>query len=243
MKEVTTVLSVVHRLDYLSSQIESIENQTIDSDIMIIWRAGCKYPLKYPAIIYANESEHFNSLYGRFYNSLHIKTPYTFIVDDDILPGEKYIERCIKFSKEHNDKVVVATYGVNFKSNSTLYDVKERIGPKHFLKEPTKVDMGGQGWFMKTELLQHFLYDKLKEEGSGEDLHFSFCLFKNNIPIYIIDKDKEDQQTWQDLTLGERGADDQAQWRQSQHKNIRNKLIKHYSDKGWLSRKGNSTLI
>lgn len=243
MKQVTTVLSVVKRLEYFKSQIDAIESQTIDSDIFVIWRNASEYSFSYPSIIYKNESQHFNSLYGRFYNSLHIKTPYTFIVDDDILPGEKYIERCINFSKEHNDKVVIATYGVNFKSNTSEYTPKERIGPEVFLKEPKKVDMGGQGWFMKTELLQHFLYESIFNEGSGEDLHYSYCLFKNKVPIYIIDKDVNDSKTWQDLTLGKRGEDDQAQWKQTQHLDIRNKVLKHYTTKGWLSGRGNSTLI
>lgn len=243
MKQVTTVLSVVNRLEYFDSQIDAIESQTIDSDIFVIWRNAAEYTRSYPSIIYKNETQHFNSLYGRFYNSLHIKTPYTFIVDDDILPGQKYIEKCIDFSKKHNDEVVIATMGINFKTNTTSYDPRERISPDVFLKEPKKVDMGGQGWFMKTQHLQHFLYDSIFNENSGEDLHYSYCLFKNKVPIYILDKDVSIPEGWQDLTLGERGKDNRAQWKQTQHLEIRNKVLKHYTTKGWLSGRGNSTLI
>ena len=103
--------------------------------------------------------------------------------------------------------------------------------------------MGGQGWFMKTELLQHFLYSELYRGESGEDLHFSYCLFKNDVPIYILHKGVDNKDEWQDLSLGKRGLDDKAQWRTKQHKNIRDQVLRHYTTKGWLSGRGNSTLI
>lgn len=243
MNKVTTVLSVVNRLHYLESQIESINEQTVDSDIFMIWRNKKTYDLKYPSIIYRNESEHFNSLYGRFYNSLHIKTPYVFIVDDDILPGKKYIERCMEFSKKENDKVVICTFGVTVSPNNISYYNISRTGPEIFLNKPTQVDMGGQGWFMKTELLYHFLNETIVDESTGEDLHFSFCLANKNIPIMILDKDKKDRDTWQDLTLGRRGGDEFAQkGTNPTHHKVRDELLKVYAQKGWKF-KNKSSLI
>ena len=230
---ITTVLTVFNRHSYLESQIESIKDQTIDSDIFLIWRNELKYNLEYPAIIYRNESNHFNSLYGRFYNSLHVTSPYVFVVDDDIMPGKRYLERCIEFSQKNNDRVVVCTYGVNFKEGETEYNVSSRYNPDVFLSKPTQVHMGGQGWFMKTELLKHFLYQPPIDLSTGEDLHFSFCLYKNNIPIYVLDKDKKDNSTWQDLELGKRGSDDKAQWRYLNHKPARDKLVSKYASLGW----------
>jgi hypothetical protein len=234
MNQVTTVLTAVNRLHYLPSQLDSIKTQSIPSDIFMIWRNKETYDLKYPSIIYRNESQHFNSLYGRFYNSLHIKTPYVFIVDDDILPGKKYIERCIEFSKKENDKVVICTYGVEVNQKNLTYFNVSRIGPQVFLDTPTQVDMGGQGWFMKTELLNHFLDEHIIDESTGEDLHFSFCLANKNIPIMILDKDKNDKDTWQDLTLGERGGDDYSQNKNNPtHWEVRDKLLKAYAEKDW----------
>jgi hypothetical protein len=234
MKKVTTVLSVVNRLPYLNSQLDSINNQTVDSDIFIIWRNKERYSLSYPCIIYENESKHFNSLYGRFYNSIHIKTPYVFIVDDDILPGSEYVERCINFSKQNNDKVAVCTFGVNFASGETKYNPVFRVDQNLFLDNPLQVDMGGQGWFMKTELLYYFLYQPPVDLTTGEDLHFSYCLFKNNIPIYVLDKDKNNLKTWQDVGLGKRGEDDKAQWKTNpNHFPVRDKLMEIYTSLGW----------
>lgn len=240
MNEVTTVLTAVHRPHYLPSQIESIKEQTVDSDIYLIWHNDETYNLEYPAIIYKNGKDRFNSLYGRFYNSLHIKTPYVFIVDDDILPGKKYLERCIEYSKSVDDKVVISTFGVNINpDNITYYDVR-RTGTNTFLNTPLQVDMGGEGWFMKTELLQHFLREDIVEPSNGEDLHFSFCLHNVGIPIVVLDKDKKNKDTWQDLTLGTRGADEFGlHTTDTDHYVKRDRLLKLYSSKGWdfVSRK------
>ena len=93
--------------------------------------------------------------------------------------------------------------------------------------------MGGQGWFMKTELLKLFLLYPFFKEESGEDIHFSFCLFQAMVDIFVLDKDRNKVDTWQDTTLGERGLDDKAQWKQKQHNKVRDELIKHYVELGW----------
>lgn len=233
MNQVTTVLSVVKRLEYFESQIDAINAQTIPSDIFVIWRNDQYYFHSYPAIIYRNESKHFNSLYGRFFNSLHIKTPYVFICDDDLLPGKQYLEKCINFSKSKNDNVVISSFGVDFKTDTTKYEPLSRIDQDVFLDSPKKVDMGGQGWFMKTELLKLFLLYPFFKEESGEDIHFSFCLFQAMVDIFVLDKDRNKVDTWQDTTLGERGLDDKAQWKQKQHNKVRDELVKHYVELGW----------
>lgn len=234
MNKVTTVLSAVNRLHYLPSQIESIQAQTTPSDILLIWRNQKVYDLEFPCIIYRNESKHFNSLYGRFYNSLHVKTPYIFIVDDDILPGKEYIERCIKFSKSKNDKVVISTFGITVNPNNITYSDIVRYNTKLFLDKPIQVDMGGQGWFMKTELLYHFLDQAIIEQSNGEDLHFSYCLSNKSIPIIVLNKDRKNKDTWQDLTLGKRGGDDFGIHKvDKNHWQVRDRLLKAYAKKGW----------
>ena len=112
MNQVTTILTVTDRLEYLESQLESINNQTIKSDIIIHWNTNSEYKLKYPSVIYRNQHKS-NPLYNRFISSLNISTPYIFICDDDILPGKKYIERCLDFS--NGKDVCIVSYGMNFK--------------------------------------------------------------------------------------------------------------------------------
>ena len=132
------------------------------------------------------------------------------------------------------DKLGAGAVPAGFKGiDTTKYDPLSRIDQDVFLDFPKKVDMGGQGWFMKTELLKLFLLYPFFKEESGEDIHFSFCLFQAMVDIFVLDKDRNKVDTWQDTTLGERGLDDKAQWKQKQHSKVRDELIKHYVELGW----------
>ena len=230
MNLVTTVLTVTDRKEYLDSQLKAIEDQTIKSDIIIHWNNQSEYNLKYPSLIYRNNHKS-APLYNRFVSSLNITTPYLFICDDDILPGKNYLERCLNFSKNKN--VCIVSCGMDFYEGETEYNVSKRISQDIFLKSPTQVSMGGQGYFFKTNLLKEYCNTKIHDTLSGEDIHLAYVCWKNNILTYVLDKDENNKDTWQDLTLGERGRDKMAQWRYSTHKPIRNKLMKIYTSLGW----------
>ena len=232
MKEVTTVLTVMDRIEYLNSQLLAIEDQTISSDLIIHWNTNSVYRYKYPVFIYSNQHKS-APLYNRFISSLNISTPYIFICDDDILPGRKYLERCIEFSKQKNDKVCIVNYGMIFNENESEYKVNQRIGHDIFLNKPKLVNMGGQGYFFPTSLLREYCKTEIHDDKYGEDIHLGFVCWKYNIPIYVLDKNKNDKETWQDKTEGKRGVDEVAQWKYPTHLPVRNKLIKIYSDLGW----------
>lgn len=234
MNLVTTILTVTDRLEYLDSQLESINNQTIKSDIIVHWNTDSEYNLEYPSFIYHNQHKS-APLYSRFINSLNITTPYVFICDDDILPGKRYLEKCLEFSK--NKDVCIVSCGMDFNEGETKYNVSRRIGQNTFLKTPTKVNMGGQGYFFKTELIRKYCNYKIHSTLSGEDIHLGFVCYKENIPIYVLDKDENDKDTWQDLTLGERGDDEKAQWKYPTHKPVRDKLMGIYTSLGWEFKK------
>src|SRR6056300_33310 len=231
---ITTVLTVTDRLEYLQSQLESIKNQTVSSEIFIHWNNDTEYELEYPSVIYRNQHKS-TPLYSRFINSINITTPYVFICDDDTLPGKKYLEKCLEFSK--NKDVCIVSCGMNFNEGETKYNVNKRIRQSEFLKVPTQVNMGGQGYFLKTELLRKYCNYKTHSTLSGEDIHLGFVCYKENIPIYVLDKDENDKDTWQDLTLGKRGDDEKAQWKYPTHKPVRDKLMEIYTSMGWQFKK------
>ena len=62
---ITTILTVMDRLDYLPSQLKAIRNQSIDTNIIIHWNRKDIYSLDYPAIIYNNQHKS-APLYNRF---------------------------------------------------------------------------------------------------------------------------------------------------------------------------------
>ena len=232
MNKVTTVLTVTDRIEYLKTQIKAIENQTIDSDIIIHWNTDEEYTLNYPAIIYRNQHKS-APLYNRFFSSVNITTPYIFICDDDILPGKRYLERCIEFSEKQPSDVCIVNYGMIFSEETNQYDVAKRIHHNMFLSNPKLVHMGGQGYFFKTNLLRSFCEYETYDSKWGEDIHLGYVCWENGIRTYVLDSDENDKSTWQDLTLGSRGVDDLAQWRYPTHRPVRNKLMKKYTKLGW----------
>lgn len=239
---VTTVITVCDRLDYLDSQIAAIENQSIKSNIFIHWNNPAPYTLQYPAFVYHNTEKHL-SLYSRFYNSINNRTPYTFIIDDDMLPGTEYLSKCIEFSKQLNDKVLIGGLGMNLVDGESRYKVKSRIGAHYdiFPFKPTKVDMVGQSYFMHSDVISHYTHTPPLHE-YGEDIHLAFCMYSNKIPIYVLDIDREDTKTYPDTTFGKRGVDINAQWRHPRHQVLRDYLVKSFIDKGWSFPKINSLI-
>ncbi len=232
MNKVTTVLTVTDRIEYLKSQLTAIEDQTINSDIFIHWNTNSDYKYHYPAQLYRNQHKS-APLYSRFFNSISFQTPYTFICDDDIIPGKEYLEKCIAFSKSKKDKVCIVSYGMIFEEDETEYKVQKRVDHDTFLNKAKLVNMGGQGYFLPTYLLQNYNQTQTHSTLSGEDIHLGYVCWKNNIPTYVLDKNKNNKETWQDKSQGERGLDEVAQWRYPTHKPVRDKLIKTYIDLGW----------
>ena len=230
MNQVTTILTVTDRFSYLESQLQALENQTVDSDIFIHWNTDKEYTYNYPALIYTNQHKR-APLYNRFFNSLQFLTPYVFICDDDILPGKKYLERCINFVESNNACIV--SYGMIFAEEETQYKVKERIEHRNYLSTPKRVNMGGQGYFFKTDLLYDYVKYKTFDMSTGEDIHLGFICHKLNLPTYVLNSDKSNKDTWQDLTEGQRGIDNVAQWKDLNHKSSRDRLIKIYKELGW----------
>lgn len=239
---ITTVITVCDRLDYLDSQIAAIENQSIKSNIFIHWNNPAPYTLQYPAFVYHNTEKHL-SLYSRFYNSINNRTPYTFIIDDDMLPGTEYLSKCIEFSKQLNDKVLIGGLGMNLVDGESRYKVKSRIGAHYdiFPFKPTKADMVGQSYFMHSDVISYYAHTPPLHE-YGEDIHLAFCMYSNKIPIYVLDIDREDTKTYPDTTFGKRGIDINAQWRHPRHQVLRDYLVKSFIDKGWSFPKINSLI-
>ena len=130
-----------------------------------------------------------------------------------------------------------------FEEGSTSYNVKERISADIHLNKPRQVDMGGQGYLFKTELLRKYCSYEIHNDKWGEDIHLGFVCFKENIHTYVLNSDKSNIDTWQDMTVGQRGVDEAAQWRYPTHKPVRDQLVNIYSKRGWKFKLANPLLI
>jgi hypothetical protein len=244
MNKITTVLNVYKRPQYLSRQIESIENQTIPSDIWIdytvpkgkqMWDLNFIAP---NAQITTRINQNFYHI-GRFFYALNAQTEYVFICDDDILPGKNYLQHCINIIENEGDCVLTG-YGLRFDRNIPRYQAVETYGwhslPDNGFNESKEVDMAGHSWFMKKSTLLNITREIPYSYKNGEDLFFSYIVNKYaQIPIKVPPHNINDPHNWScNYKLGwEMGNDEHATWRLNDHLPIRNETIKYYLNKGW----------
>ncbi len=244
MNKVTTILNVYKRLPYLEDQLQSIRNQTVPTDIWIDYTIaeGNEFydltefgpDLKINAHINQN-LYHF----GRFYYALNVKTPYVFICDDDIIPGEKYIENCIREIEENGD-CLLGGYGLVLDPKENKYKPLRTYGwcsiTSGGIPKTVDVDFVGHCWFIKTEYLKYIAYEQPLTHLNGEDMHFSYMLQKHaNIPVKVISQDPRDPSGWIcDPRKGMRyGTDKHATSVRKDHLEFRHQIVEHQRKKGW----------
>lgn len=227
---VTTILSTYKRPQYLLEQIHNIKNQTVKSDIWVDYTlVDGVHKVVLPNDVKVSYRNHNLYHIGRFYYALSAPTEYVFILDDDMMPGNNYIQHCIDLIEEED--CVVTGYGVTLDGKG--YNPTNRFGwhtlPNDIVK-PINVDMAGQSWFMKKSTLKYIAYEEPYSYLNGEDLHFSYMLKKyTNIPIKVNTHFRDKPENWSnDPKYGYRGRDEVATWKRDDHKPIRDKAVDYY---------------
>lgn len=100
--DVTVILSIFKRPYNLETQIKAVEAQTIKPKEIIVINNGCFFPTpqwvkdKYTVI----ENNVNFGVWFRFTVALNATTKYVNVIDDDTIPGVKWIENCLTESKK-----------------------------------------------------------------------------------------------------------------------------------------------
>jgi len=193
-----TVILTIWKRNYLEEQIEALLNQSIPPEE--IWIYQChnyisirKVLKKYPQVKYQYNTNNL-SFYGRFSLGLHAKTPYLYILDDDVLPSSNWIENCIKLCSARN--AIISSSGrvvpLNdytpevVKGRKQYYDSfigdSDNLFGKNYCAKETFIDFGCNSWFFKTEWLHYFWAVKPYTFFNGEDIHLSAsCSIRGSI--------------------------------------------------------------
>ncbi|RYY36117.1 MAG: glycosyltransferase family 2 protein [Sphingobacteriaceae bacterium] len=194
---VTAILTIWKR-DHLEEQIETLLKQTVPPEK--IWVYQChnyvsikKILKKYPQVQYQYNTNNL-SYFGRFSIALHAKTPYVYIVDDDVLPTLNWLENCIRICDAEN--AILASSGrrlpVNdynpevVKGRKQYYDTfigdSDNLFHKNYCPQDTYIDYGCNSWFLKTDWLNYFWSVKPYTLTNGEDIHLSAsCAIRGGI--------------------------------------------------------------
>lgn len=190
MEDITAILTLYKRPQYLEEQLIAIHNQTVPPKEIFILKntvENITFPnisidlLKNVTII--NSSKNFG-VWGRFALGLLANTKYVCVFDDDTIPGKKWFENCLNSMTIKEG--LYGTVGLLFLND--CYKNNIRFGWPNPNNNILRVDIVGHSWFLKREWL-HYLWEYSPDYSNdlkhGEDISLSFYLQKHDIPTLV----------------------------------------------------------
>jgi glycosyltransferase involved in cell wall biosynthesis len=201
---VTFVLSGYKRPHTLIEQFQAIKDQTIKDFEIILWvnlTSNIEFDdnvIKSCKSIVSNQD--FGS-WGRFIAALNARTKYICVIDDDTIPGNRWLENCLSTIKTHRG--ILSTRGTIMNKGLDLrYPAPgsyEAIGWCSANEEVTRVDMGCHSWFFEKTWLRAFFAEMPENLPMryGEDTHLSYAIKKHfGLNTYIPPHPKNDMNLW-----------------------------------------------
>jgi len=202
---VTVILSGYKRPYTLQAQYDAILKQTYRPQSIILSVNIAEDLNKYPQEVVNNcESIISNGNYGvwgRFSMALNAKTDFINIIDDDTIPGERWLENCIN-SINTQDGVLATRGVVADKQNDRSYPAPQSykaIGWCDPNEEIARVDMGCHSWFFPKPILRAFWADMPLNipMNYGEDMHLSYVAQKHfGLFTYVPPHPKDNKELW-----------------------------------------------
>jgi hypothetical protein len=239
-----TVLLNIWKRNHLEEQLSSVLSQTILPKE--IWIVHYEDHVKLKSIV-----DHFKEIYppifliasaknlkyfGRFSIAINITTKFTWLLDDDVIPGEKWMENCVTKCESLNS--LIACTGRIVPQNNFEPEKVGEVDRKNFFvgdmtylfknycQEDTLVDYGCNSYFLKSEWLRAFWSVWPATFLSGEDIHLSAtCKSVLGINTHVI------QQT-DNETCGNKkkvyGSDEVASWKQNKFISLRKEVLEYH---------------
>lgn len=218
---VTFILSGFKRPYTLRQQYEAIKSQTVQDFEIMLWINLVSDDIKFDEDI-VNSCQSFISnsnygVWGRFTAALNARTKYICVIDDDTIPGKKWLENCFNTLKTHDG--VLSTRGALMnKGHDHQYPLPNSYTPIGWCSKNetvTRVDMGCHSWFFDKVCLKAFFAEapNVFPPRFGEDMHLSYAVKKHfGMNTYIPPHPENDVDLWGSLpdTAGKYGEDEAA---------------------------------
>jgi len=201
---VSVILSLHKRQNEFENQINCLLQQTKKVDQIMVWSSSENHiPLikeiekKYSIQIRYGITNTIG-VWGRFSFALNADAEFIYIMDDDIFPGKKYIERCVDKFNQYGG-CIISPSGLKFHNIPFAFVGYDRYGwssyPETELSDH-EVDYGQHGWFFHKDFLSYFWREMPNDSYSkfaGEDMHFSHMISKYTLyKTLVLKHDKED---------------------------------------------------
>jgi glycosyltransferase involved in cell wall biosynthesis len=196
--KVSVVLNVYKRAEHFQMQIESLLNQSIAPFEILVWENGNeRVPEEYRDKVTIARAETNFGVWARFSYALNAKGDYVLMLDDDTVPGKRWIENCLNTMLLSPG--LLGTRGLQFATKNSYAGYSE-FGVYVPNKTIQRVDIVGHAWFFRREWLGAFwgeYANRFPEDLSGEDIHFSYALQKVlGLNTFVPPHPEDEQELW-----------------------------------------------
>lgn len=232
--EITVVLNVYRRPHMLERQLRALFSQTVPVSKVIVWQNSFKDvpPVESQdsrvTILRATDNHKYH---GRFAGALLARTEFVAVFDDDVIPGDRWLENCLTtFARKPG---ILGGAGIVLTSDS--YVSHQKIGWFAPSRRVREVDLVGHAWFFQRNWLKYFWYDEPLSWDTGEDIAFSFFAKKyGGIRTYVPPHPPETLNLWSNTEGAAPGSDEVASWKAfPQHYELRDECVRLARSKGW----------
>lgn len=234
---VSVVLNCFKRPHSLEDQYKAVVNQTIKPAEILIWKNAGLDIREFNREILDNcsfsDCNKNLGVWGRFAYALNAQNEYILLLDDDTIPGTKWIENCIReFEKRPG---IYGTIGVSFLDLD--YANYHRDGWANPNEETVSVDIVGHAWFFHRKSLGAFWAEGEKPLSNlcGEDMNLSYTSQKYlGLETFVPPHPMHDIEMWGSMPdrAYELGVDQNAISVQH-HGSLFGESLKHYYNKGF----------
>ena len=217
MNKTVTVILNGYKRNHLKEQVEAIDKQTHPVEEIFYWQNtvdGFAYDEDTYCNLNSVLSNYNYGVWARFAYALNARTDYVCVIDDDTIPGNRWIENCVNTYETH--PVLLGGIGLWFKNKN--YELEflpngevAKFGWQLNNEDPVQVDIVGHSWFFARDLLSVFwreIPDRSWTMLCGEDIHFSYMLQKyTDFKTWVPAHPPNDKSMWSSLKALEYGGD------------------------------------
>lgn len=218
-----------YKRNYFRDQIESLLSQSIPPDLIIILQNESHIDLSEVLDHYREResiklirSEVNTKFWGRFAIAQLFNSEFILILDDDIIPGDRWIENCLRLSQEKN--CIVCANGRSYKNDNGF-------GDNGIVHEDIRTAFGGHSWFFRKEWTK-YMWEFIPESyDTGEDITFcASAKIIGGIETWVPRQNLNDGTSAHQQNFS---GDDKASWRAADWNQKRKEICEHFTNLGW----------
>ncbi len=245
----TALITTWKRTAYLEEQLNAIAKQSVPPTAIILLQNESHIEIdralldRFGAKLIRSD---INSLYTRWVMGYLADTRYICVFDDDVIPGAKWIENCIRASDENNALVGPSGRIAN-PGNSPAWINVDPSYNNHLniyvscAERDVFCDWVCNSYFFRTDWVKYIVSAQryMGTHETFDDIQLATTLLRFGRIRTVVAKQPSDDVAWHGNIKRGYGSDELAMWRRhEQHFDRRSKLIKDIDDAGfsWASR-------